>query len=168
MLRRDSPPPFPTNTMTKDPLVSLNWSQDAIVIFLPFVLDKSPPTPHPHPPRCVHSGSSLCRNLQSHADSCFVYQNIDLFSLYTSSAAPLAWSVFLSFSPSPGAPLTGRRCLVVDLPAKRSLAARGTIERQGSIFLGFLVPNWQCWPLCRWANINLSGPFQNKNLRLFS
>lgn len=99
----------------------------------------------------------------------FVYQNIDLFSLYTSTVAPLAWSVFLSFSPLPRAPLTGHRFLVVNLPAKCSLAARGTVERQGSI-LGILVPNWQCWPLCRegGAKNYLSGPFPNKNLRISS
>lgn len=72
---------------------------------------------------------------QSHADSWFVYQNIDLFSLYTFTLALLLVH-FFSFSPSPRAPLTGRPFLVIDLPVKQSLAARGTRGRQGSICLG--------------------------------
>lgn len=80
-------------------------------------------------------------------DSWFVYQNIDLFSLYTSTLALLLVH-FFSFSPLPRAPLMGHPYLDINLPAKRSLAARGTRERWGSIHLGFLVPNWQCRPLC--------------------
>lgn len=76
----------------------LNWSHNANETFASE--NNPPPTT-----AFVHSGSSLCRNLlQSHADSCFVYQNIDLFSLYTCTSAPLAWSVFLEFSPLPGLP----------------------------------------------------------------
>lgn len=130
----------PTDEVTPTSVFEL-----ANVTFPPFASDNNPPPTSAF----VHSGSSLCRNLlQSHADSCFLYQNIDLFSLYTTTVAPLAWSVFLLFSPLPRAPLLGRRFLVFNLPAKRSLAARGTVVIQGSI-LGILVPNWQCWPLCR-------------------
>lgn len=103
----------------------------------------------------AHSGPSLHRNfLQSHADSWFVYQNIDLFSLYTFTLALLLVH-FFSFSPLPKAPLTGHPLLVIDLPAKQSLAARGTRGRQGSIHLGILVPNWQCRHLC-WGGERLS------------
>lgn len=99
-------------------------------------------------PPFFHSGPSPHRNLlQSHADSWFVYQNIDLLSLYTSTLALLLVH-FFSFSPLPKAPLMGHPFLVIDLPAKQLLMARGTRERQGSIHLGILVPNWQCRPLC--------------------
>lgn len=117
-------------------------------------------------PLFSHSGPSLHINfLQSHADSWFVYQNIDLFSLYTFTLALLLVH-FFSFSPLPKAPLTGHPLLVIDLPAKQSLAARGTRGRQGSIHLGILVSNWQCRHLCwgRGAGTFIwLAPFQNEN-----
>lgn len=122
----------------------LNWSHNANETFLPFASENNPPPTTAF----VHSGSSLCRNLlQSHADSCFVYQNIFVLSvhLHQCSACLVRFPRVLPFA---RASLTGRRFLVINLPPKRSLVARGTAERQGSI-LGILVPNWQCWPLCR-------------------
>lgn len=46
--------------------------------------------------------------------------------------------------------------LVIDLPAGQQ--ARGTREeRQGSIHLGTVGPNWQCWPL--WGHLSDLVPF---------
>lgn len=77
-------------------------------IFLIFALDIFPLSSTPEPFLHRHL-------LQSHADSWFVYQNIDLLSLYTSTLALLLVH-FFSFSPLPKAPLTGHPFLVNDLP----------------------------------------------------
>lgn len=103
------------------------WPFHLIFFFLSSILDLF----------CTETSSEVM-------DSWFLYQNIDLFSLYTSALALL---LVHFFSLSPLAPLMGHPYLDIDLPVKQSLAAWGTRERWGSIHLGILVPNWQCWPL---------------------
>lgn len=134
----------------------MNWFHNANVTFLPFASDNNPgPTT-----AFVHSGSSLCRNLlQTHADSCFClskYRFVLFVHFHHCSVRLVRFPLVLPFAQgSPDGQSFSCHQLV-----KCLLAARGTVERQGSI-LGILVPNWQCWPLCRerGANNYLSGPF---------
>lgn len=137
---------FPPRTLT--PFHDAKSSSNSLhQIF--FLIPPPPPLPR------FRSGPVLAQESSSQAtDSWFVYQNIDLFSLYTCTLALLlvrVFSLFFCFFPPllPKAPLTGHPYLDIDLPVKPSAAARGTRERWGQYSSGdFLVPNWQCWPLC--------------------
>lgn len=68
----------------------------------------------------------------------FVYQNIDLFSLYTSTLAFPLVRFFSVFPPLRGFPSVGHPQLDVDLPLEQLLAARRTRERWAVYIWGYL------------------------------
>lgn len=120
-------------------------------------------------PSCYSEPFACSENflLHSHGEcSGFVYQNIDLFSLYTSTFCSASWSVSSRLHPG-GLPLTGHLFLDVDLPMKQSLAASGTRERWGSRYLeesscALLAVLAFC--VTGQGNTHLIGPFQNKTI----
>lgn len=74
-----------------------------------------------------------------------------MFSLYTFTHLLRSWSVFFSFFPPPPG-ISPDGLFLFSLPHR--LAGKAAVwqregqerVRQGSIHLGTLVPNWQCWP----------------------